>query len=84
MTKDQSRVTPADLTRRWGVRPVDIRRMLRSLYGTLKRQDPGPRWHFTPAEVARVTMAKRRKCSHEDAILSGRLPRPRVRLDEGR
>ncbi len=62
MTEGQSRVTPADLARRWGLRPLQVRRVLRSLYGTLKQQDRGLRWHLTQAEIARVTAeAKRRR-----------------------
>lgn len=59
--KSPSRVTPADLAHRWQVSPLQVRLVLRSLYRTLKRQDRGPRWYLTQAEVDRVTeVAKRR------------------------
>ncbi len=61
MTKGLLRVTPADLAHRWGVTPLQVRRALRSVYGTLKRQDRGPRWYLTPAEVARVTAEAKRR-----------------------
>jgi len=35
--------------------------MLRSFYGTLKRQDRGPRWYLTQTEVARVTVEAKRR-----------------------
>ena len=50
MTKGLSCVTPTDLAHRLGVTPLQVRRVLRSLYGTLERQDRGGRWHLTPAE----------------------------------
>ncbi len=59
--KIPSRVTPADPAHRWRVRPLQVRRILRSLFGTLKRQDRGPRWCLSPAEVARVTVEKKRR-----------------------
>jgi len=59
--KNQSRLTPTDLAHRWGVTPLQVRRVLRSLYGTLKRQDRDPRWYLTQAEVARVTVEARRR-----------------------
>jgi len=59
--KDQSRVTPADLAHRLGTTPLQVRRVLRSLYGTLKRQDRGSRWYLTPAEVARVISELKRR-----------------------
>jgi hypothetical protein len=56
-----ARVMPADLAHRWVVRPLQVRRVLRSLYGTLRRQDRGPRWCLTPVEVARVTAEAKRR-----------------------
>jgi hypothetical protein len=59
--KSLARVTPADLAHRWGVTPLQVRRVLRSLYGTLKRQGRRPRWYLTPAEIARVTAEAKRR-----------------------
>jgi hypothetical protein len=59
MTQGLLRVTPADLAHRWGVTPLQVRRVLRSLYGT--RKDRGPRWHLTPAEIALVTAEAKRR-----------------------
>ena len=56
-----SRVTPTDLANRWGIRPLQVRRVLRMLYGTLKRQDRGSRWYLTQSEVARVTAEAKRR-----------------------
>jgi hypothetical protein len=61
VARDQSRVMPADVARRWGVAPLQVSRVLRSLYGTLERQDRGPRWHLTPAEVERVAAEAKRR-----------------------
>lgn len=52
--KSPSRATPADLARSWRVRQLQVRRVLRSLFGTLERQDRGPRWYLTQAEVAQA------------------------------
>ncbi len=59
VTKDSSRVTPADLAHRLGVTPLQVRRVLRDLCGTLKKQDRGPRWYLSEAEVADVTRTVR-------------------------
>ncbi len=59
--KSQSGVTPDDLARRWNVRPLQVRRVLRALYGTLAAQGREPRWHLTAAEVARVTAEAKRR-----------------------
>ncbi len=61
VTESQSRVTPADLARRWGVRPLQVRRVLRSLYGTLEQQRREPRWSLTQAEIVRVTAEAKRR-----------------------
>ena len=61
MRKDPSRVTPADLAHGLGVTPLQVRKVLRSLYGTLNLQDRGPRGHLTPAEVARVVAEGKRR-----------------------
>ena len=61
MKKSLPRVTPTDLAHRWGVAPLQVRRVLRSFYGTLKRQDRGPRWYLTQTEVARVTVEAKRR-----------------------
>ena len=61
MTKRLSRVTPTGLAHRWGVTPLQVRRVLRLFYGTLERQDRGSHWHLTPAEVARVTAEAKRR-----------------------
>ncbi len=61
MTKGLSCATPVDLAHRWGVTPLQVRRVLRSFHGTLKRQDRGPRWHLTPVEIARVTAEAKRR-----------------------
>lgn len=54
-------MTPADLAHRLGTTPLQVRRVLRSFYGTLKRQDRGPRWYLTSAEVARVMAEVKRR-----------------------
>ena len=61
MTKDSLRVTPADLAHHLGVRPLQVRRILRAFRGTLKEQDRGPRWYLTQAEEARVTAEVKRR-----------------------
>lgn len=37
-----------------GARSLQVRRVLRELYGTLEQQGRGPRWYLTEAEVTRV------------------------------
>lgn len=59
--KSQGRVTPGDLAQRWKVRPLQVRRVLRALYGTLAAQWRGPRWYLTADEVARVTAEAKRR-----------------------
>lgn len=54
----QTHLTPDDLALRWKVRPLQVRRILRALYGTLAAQGRGPRWHLTAAEVARAARWK--------------------------
>lgn len=58
--KSQTHLTPDDLARRWKVRPLQVRRVLRALYGTLETQGRGPRWYLTADEVARVTTEAKR------------------------
>lgn len=54
-------LTPDVLARRWNVTPLQVRRVLRALYGTLEAQGRGPRWHLTAAEVSRVTTEAKRR-----------------------
>lgn len=54
-------ITPNDLAQRWKVRPLQARRVLRALYGTLAALGRGPRWYLTAAEVARVTVEAKRR-----------------------
>ena len=61
MRKDPSRVTPADLAHRLGTTPLQVRRVLRALRGTLEKQGCGPRWYLTQAEVAHVTAEAKRR-----------------------
>jgi|GEM_PF-3995720 len=56
--KHQTRVTPRDLAQRW---KLQVRRILRALYGTLEEQRRGPRWYLAPAEVTRVTAEAKRR-----------------------
>ena len=61
MTMDLSRVTPTALAHRLGTTPLQVPRVLRSLYGTLSKQDRGSRWYLTQAEVASVTVEAKRR-----------------------
>ena len=54
MRRTNGMVTPRDIARKLGVRPLTVRRILRSLKGTLQKQGHGVRWLLTPEEVAHV------------------------------
>ena len=47
-------VTPRDIAGKLGVRPLTVRRILRSLKGTLQKQKRGARWLLIREEVAHV------------------------------
>ncbi len=77
MTKGLVHVTPIDLAHRWGVTPMQVRRVLRSLYGTLKRKDRGSRWHLTPAEIALTLRRRKSGVGGRDLVLSDEAHRGR-------
>ena len=54
MRRTNGMVTAKDIAGKLGVRPLTVRRILRSLKGTLQKQKRGVRWLLTPEEVAHV------------------------------
>lgn len=53
--------TPEELAGMFGVSALQVRRVLRLLFGTLERQGRGYRWYLTESEVAQVMAEARRR-----------------------